>query len=181
MLFHRICYRRAVQNCKRCCAFVIIAISVLIITQADKYFSVMIEKLDLTLLAGKKIDSSLLLPMIHGNRSKILIDKCNHSQAFASDIRKCSPASLIKTYPWLNAAVFSLRSKSLMYCAIPKIASKTLISLMIYVYVRDIIDHFNDNWTNIDVNRTRPEQHINIPKLIEQLRKVREINKTIVF
>ena len=172
MLFHRICYRGAVQKCKQCCAFVIIGISFLIITQADEYFSVMNAKADLTLMAGEKIYSSLSVSIIHGNRSKILIDKCNYSQAFVPNIRKSTPASLIKTYPWLNAALFSLRSKSLMYCAIPKIASKTLISVMVYVYVRDIIDYFNESGTNIDVNRTQPEQLINIPKLIEQLQKV---------
>jgi hypothetical protein len=64
-----------------------------------------------------------------------------------------------------------------MYCAIPKIASKTLISLMIYVYVRDIIDYLKNNWTNIDVNRTRPEQFINIPKLINISKLIEQLHK----
>jgi hypothetical protein len=64
-----------------------------------------------------------------------------------------------------------------MYCAIPKIASKTLISLMIYVYVRDIIDYLKNNWTNIDVNRTRPEQLINIPKLINISKLIEQLHK----
>ncbi|CAF0814112.1 unnamed protein product [Adineta steineri] len=74
-------------------------------------------------------------------------------------------------YPWLNAALYPLQSQSLMYCAIPKIASKTLVSLMMYVFVRDIITHLDNNSTNINTKRIRPEQLIDIPKLINQLQK----------
>jgi hypothetical protein len=122
-------------------------------------------------------DSSLSVPMIYEDRSRTLNGKCNHLHTSVFDIKKFTPASLIKIYPWLNAALFPLRSKSLMYCAIPKIASKTLISLMIYVYVRDIIDYLKNNWTNIDVNRTRPEQFINIPKLINISKLIEQLHK----
>jgi hypothetical protein len=48
---------------------------------------------------------------------------------------------------------------------------------MIYVYVRDIIDYLKNNWTNIDVNRTRPEQLINIPKLINISKLIEQLHK----
>lgn len=117
-------------------------------------------------------DSSLFVPMAYKERSRTLSGQCNHSDTSVLDMIKYAPASLIRAYPWLNAALFPLQSKSLMYCAVPKIASKTLVSLIIYVYVRDIINYFNNNRANIDVNRTRIEQLIDIPKLTQQLRKV---------
>jgi hypothetical protein len=122
-------------------------------------------------------NSSVSVTMIYEDRSTTLDGKCNYSHKSVFDIEKYAPASLIKIYPWLHAALFPLRSKSLMYCAIPKIASKTLISLMIYVYVRDIIDYLKNNWTNIDVNRTRPEQFINIPKLINISKLIEQLHK----
>jgi hypothetical protein len=85
---------------------------------------------------------------------------------------RSTSGSLIKAYPWLNTALFPFRSKSFVYCAIPKVASKTLISIMLYVYVRDIIDNFNNNGTNTTANEIRREQLINIRELIQQLQKV---------
>ncbi|CAF4286104.1 unnamed protein product [Adineta steineri] len=75
-------------------------------------------------------------------------------------------------YPWLNTALYPLQSQSLMYCAVPKVASKTLVSLMMYVVVRDIITHLDNNSTNINIKKIRPEQLIDIPKLIDELQKV---------
>ncbi|CAF1091437.1 unnamed protein product [Adineta steineri] len=116
-------------------------------------------------------NSTLWMPMIYEHRSQILNSKCNDSYTLENSITNCSSASLIRKYPWLKAALFSLQSQSLMYCAIPKVASKTLISVIMYVHVRDIVTHLSNNSTNINIKKTRPEQLINIPKLINQLQK----------
>ncbi|CAF1491329.1 unnamed protein product, partial [Adineta steineri] len=116
-------------------------------------------------------NSNLLVPMIYEHRSKILNSKCNDLHTSENNLTNCSSASLVYTYPWLNAALFSLQSQSLMYCAIPKIASKTLISLMMYVHVRDIVTHLSNNPKNISLNGTRAEQFIDIPRLIAELQK----------
>lgn len=140
--------------------------------QSHEYLFIMNKKPDLLLVKRITIDFRLSIPMKNEIRSRTLSGNCDHSHKVVYDIRKQTPASLIRAHPSLDAALLPLQSNSLMYCAVPKIASKTLVSLMIYTYVRDIIDYPSNNLTNIDGNRTRAEQRINIPKLIEQLRKV---------
>jgi hypothetical protein len=181
MFLHFISYHGTLQNCKKYCAYVIILISFLVILQIHQYFFITKEKPDLISVIGIETDPSLLVSMIYADRSRTLSDKCNHSQASVFDTEKYAPASLIQAYPWLNSALFPIQSKSLMYCAIPKVASKTLVSLMMYVYVHDTIGYLNNNWTNMNVNRTQIEQLINIPKLVEQLRKVMPIHIMAVF
>ncbi|UJR29700.1 hypothetical protein I4U23_017248 [Adineta vaga] len=97
-------------------------------------------------------------------RSKILDNQCNQTNPMKYDLTKCSPNHLIRSYPWLHSALFPIQSQSLMYCAIPKIASKTLVSLMIYVYVRDTI-------RNLSIDQIETQKYINIPILLEELKK----------
>jgi len=59
-----------------------------------------------------------------------------------------------------------------MYCAVPKIATKAILTAMFYVHLRDISEHLNNNWTNVDVGIARTEQRLNISPLIYELRKV---------
>jgi hypothetical protein len=59
-----------------------------------------------------------------------------------------------------------------MYCAVPKVATKTLLTLMVYMHVRDIIENFNNNWRNIDAARAQMERSIDISTFIEDLRQV---------
>jgi hypothetical protein len=59
-----------------------------------------------------------------------------------------------------------------MYCAVPKVATKSLLTLMVYMHVRDIIENLNNNWKNIDAARARMEQTIDISTFIEDLRQV---------
>ncbi|CAF4738489.1 unnamed protein product, partial [Rotaria sp. Silwood2] len=67
----------------------------------------------------------------------------------------------------------------MMYCALPKIATKTLLSVMFYAHFRDVSNHINTNWANIDINITRTEQSANISLLVNELREDGiEISKT---
>jgi len=59
-----------------------------------------------------------------------------------------------------------------MYCSVPKVATKALRTAMHYVHLRDISEHLNNNWTNIDVATARLEQRINISAFIRELRNV---------
>lgn len=113
--------------------------------------------------------------MIYEDRSEVLMGQCKNANPFLFNMTTEMPNELVRHYPWLNAALFPLRSQSLMYCAIPKIASKTLVSIIMYVYVRVILNHLTGNLTDTPVNRTQAKQYINIVKLTEQLNKVREI------
>jgi len=90
----------------------------------------------------------------------------------ACDIHNYNGDSLLRQHPALKSITLLLQSHSLMYCAIPKVASKALLTVMIYVHLRDISEHLNKNWTNTDPATARTEQHMNISLLVEELRKV---------
>jgi hypothetical protein len=165
-------YHGTLRKCKKYCAHVVILISFSVIYQSYAFFLIINKKVDLLPVIAMESDSSLLVPIIYEDRSRTLNGKCNHSHTSVFDIVNHAPASLIRTYPWLNAAIFPLQSNSLMYCAVPKIASKTIISLLMYVYVRDNIDYLKDYLANTNVNKNQTKNLINISKLIEQLRKV---------
>ncbi|CAF0845197.1 unnamed protein product [Adineta steineri] len=66
-----------------------------------------------------------------------------------------------------------LKSRSLMYCPVPKVATKTLLTVMLYMHVNDIIDNLEHNWTNIDAGRAQVEKRINIGSYIHELRQYR--------
>lgn len=74
-------------------------------------------------------------------------------------------------YPWLKSALFPVEYESIMYCSVPKVASKTLISLVTYVYIRHIIHRLNQNQT---------KELIDATLFIQQLRILNPVeNKTI--
>ncbi|CAM4745084.1 unnamed protein product [Rotaria magnacalcarata] len=58
-----------------------------------------------------------------------------------------------------------------MYCPVPKVATKTLLTVMLYMHVRDISEHLDNNWTNVDAARARMEQMINISVFLQDLRQ----------
>jgi hypothetical protein len=59
-----------------------------------------------------------------------------------------------------------------MYCGVPKIATKAILTAMIYVHLRDINEHLNNNWTNIDRGIAQTEKRLSISPFINELRKV---------
>ena len=72
----------------------------------------------------------------------------------------------------INMISIVLQSSSLMYCPVPKIATKTLLNIMLYVHVRDLIHHVENNWTNVSTGRARIEKMINMSAFIEDLQFV---------
>ncbi|CAF1102422.1 unnamed protein product [Adineta steineri] len=64
-----------------------------------------------------------------------------------------------------------LKSRSLMYCPVPKVATKTLLTVMLYMHVNDIIDNLEHNWTNTDAGRAQVEKRINIGSYVHELRQ----------
>lgn len=69
-----------------------------------------------------------------------------------------------------------LQSHSLMYCPVPKIATKMLLNVMLFMHVRDMIEHLNNNWTNIEAHKAQIEKMIDVPKFIDDLRSVCSVN-----
>jgi hypothetical protein len=84
----------------------------------------------------------------------------------------CTGDSYVRIYPTLHWITLVLQSHSLMYCGVPKVATKALLTAMHYVHLRDISEHLINNWTNIDVAKARLQQRINISTFMEELRKV---------
>lgn len=85
---------------------------------------------------------------------------------FNNDTVNYSPQRLATSYPWLNTSIFLVESESLMYCSVPKVASKTFISVITYVYIRSIINQVNYNH-----RKDILDAHL----LIRELRTVRKI------
>ena len=168
-------YYRTVQRCMRYFIYGILLINFLVLIQIRQYFMIKGGKFDVSWIIVEETDSNSLLPCIHKNRSQLLNNKCIHLNRSVSAKKKPTFASLVKEFPWLRDSILSLQSHSLAYCAIPKIASKSFLTLMIYVYIRDAIDHVDANVTNIVVNKARVEQLLNIQKLHEGLRQVSDI------
>ena len=162
------------RKCKRCYACAIVVVAFVLILRTHESFLLTTNKTNVPVLIKMESKRSLSLAIIDEDRSETLRSQCNRSKQVQSDIRTYSPAALIKAYPWLNGALFPLLSRSLLYCAVPKVASKTLISLIIYVHVRDILESLKNDSTQIEFHADRPEQFVNVTKLIEQLRKVGE-------
>ncbi|CAF1480210.1 unnamed protein product [Adineta ricciae] len=158
----------SIEKCRRYYLFGVIFLSFFIVIQFHQTCSI------------RKFHS-YSIPIIHIEinlpdhqseiRSKSLDNQCNQNNSMKSDLTKSSSIHLTRVYPWLHAALFPIQSQSLMYCAIPKVASKTLVSLMIYVYVRDTIQNLTRNGTKPYIDQTQTQQYINIPRLIKELNK----------
>ena len=172
MFLEFIRYHGSLEHCKKYYAYVVILISFLIIFEFHGYFFIIHKKSDSQPVIKMENDSNVAVSVIYDGRSKILSSNCGRSGPSVVDITSYAPMNLINSYPWLAAALYPVESQSVMYCAVPKIASKTLVSLMMYVYIRDIIEHLSNNSTNTTINRHWVQQHINIPVLAAQLEKV---------
>jgi hypothetical protein len=147
------------RKCKRYYAYGLISLCFLFLLQPQDYFVIIINQ----------SDRPPLVQISSFSRSTGLTARCEQSNSSKVTIGSDTSRNRMRSHSALSSALFPVPSKSLLYCAVPKVASKTLISLVLYVYVRDVIDHLKNNQT---VNRTGAEQLINIPKLIDQLRKV---------
>lgn len=108
-----------------------------------------------TYTTSATIDLQSIVPIDHRNRLTMFYNKCRGlgEMPLNSGQMTTSPVELTKTRPWLDTTIFPVESESLMFCSIPKIASKTLISLITYVHVRNILKKSNNNFTEIHVNR----------------------------
>jgi hypothetical protein len=67
------------------------------------------------------------------NRTKFLRNKCGDDSE--PSIRALS--SIVPRSQMLNHLGFVLRSHSLFYCSVPKVATRTLLNFITYLHVRD--------------------------------------------
>jgi hypothetical protein len=110
--------------------------------------------------------------MVYESRLRTLNESCEDLYSSAYDIHKHTGVSLSRQHPLLHSVILLLESPSLMYCAVPKVATKALLTAMIYVHLSDMNEHLNNNCSNINSTKDRKAHHINIHSLIDELRKV---------
>ncbi|CAF4128577.1 unnamed protein product, partial [Adineta steineri] len=117
------------------------------------------KKIDYELSQAIKINSNLSISTIHNST---YFKKCPKDKPYRN--------IPIRSNELINMISFVLQSQSLMYCPVPKVATKTLLNVILYIHVRDLINNLNNNWTNIDNTKAKIERAINISKFIEELR-----------
>lgn len=169
----RLCRGRILRREKKYLACTVLFFSFVVVLLPHERFFVMANEIHSVLSMRMKRMTSSTSSFINEHRSQTMRHFCTYSKETTMNWRNSSVARLSKTHPSLNTALFSIPSQSLMFCAVPKIASKTLISLFIYVHVRDILQSQTNNSTDQILNRRRSTHFIHAGKLADQLRKVR--------
>ncbi len=157
--------------CKQYYAFALVLISLFIIFESYTGLSVVSRKLDLPPITLPETTPRSSVSNVYEHRLRELNENCDCSNS-TCDIHNDKSESVLRQHHALTWVTLLLPSHSLMYCAVPKIATKALLTVMLYVHLRDISEHLNNNWTNVDVGIAQTEQHLNISPFIDELRKV---------
>ena len=108
-------------------------------------------------------------------RSRVLTNGCDHTYSSIGDIHNHGTLKQLRANQGINLVAFLLRSRSLMYCAVPKMATKTVLSYMIYVYFLELSGYLNGSQTDTHTDRARRLQIAGITNLAKELRKVGHI------
>ncbi len=152
--------------------YTIALISLCIVFQYCTDFFLTNKKIDLQLTTTTEASSYSSISMVYQSWTNLSTENCNYSYFQACKKHSCPPGNSVHKNEFVNLITLVLRTRSLMYCAVPKVATKTLLTLMVYMHVRDIIENFNNNWRNIDAARAQMERSIDISTFIEDLRQV---------
>ena len=158
---------------KKYYAFTIALISLFIIFKYYTHLIPITTTVDVQLAKPTHTNTLSSTSTIHPNCSKISYENCDQLQSVPCTGRNCHSGNFMHKNQQINLISIVLQTHSLMYCPVPKVATKTLISAMLYMHIRDINDHLDTNWTNVDAGRARIEQTINTFGFIDDLRKVR--------
>ena len=165
-------FQAFVRLSKRYYAFTIALISLLFIFGYHPDLIPISTTVDVKLTKTTHTSTLLSTSAIHPYWPKIYNESCDQSHSVHCTRPNCPSVNLIHKNQLVNLISIVLRTHSLMYCPIPKVATKTVMSAVLYMHVRDINDHLDTNWTNVDAGRARFEQMIDIFGFIEDLRKV---------
>ncbi|CAF0765272.1 unnamed protein product [Adineta steineri] len=97
--------------------------------------------------------SSLSLPIVSIYRNRSIDDKC----ASMKRPSRQSLSNIIRNDKMLNYLGYVLRSHSLFYCSVPKVATRTLLTFMTYLHIRDdliplITNYSSSNIFNFNTN-----------------------------
>ncbi|CAF1479987.1 unnamed protein product, partial [Adineta steineri] len=94
-------------------------------------------KINLNLSINKTVNSNLSISTIDNST---YFKKCPKDKSFFDHIP-------VRSNELINMISLVLQSQSLMYCPVPKVATKTLLNVILYIHVRDLIKNLNNNWT----------------------------------
>ncbi len=160
-----------VRLCKQCYAFALVVIGLFIIFQSYVGLFLVSRKVELSPITLPETTPRSSVSNVYEHRRRELNESCDcpHSTCHIHIYRG---ESLLRLHPVLRSVTLLLPSHSLMYCAVPKIATKAILTAMIYVHLRDISEHLNNNWTNVHAGIAQTEKRLNISPLINELRKV---------
>lgn len=156
MLLNRMISRFKVRRSSKYVGLFLISLSCLTILEC-----IHSSRMNSLLIVDLNVNDSRI--SIYRNRSELITNQCDSSVSYSGE----SQMLLVK-YPWLNGAIYRIQSQSLIYCTIPKIASKTTISLLIYVYIRDLLQRLQNKSINVNDEICK---HIPISLLINQMKK----------
>lgn len=104
----------------------------------------------------------LLLRDIHQERARHLSERCKHSDT--SVRHRQSPSD--------SECFLTLRSHSLMYCAVAKIATTSLRPIIIYSHLQEIYNHITGNRIQEVFIGKKPEELVNVTSLVQTLEEV---------
>ena len=172
MFLHYFRFCGTFRNCKRYCAYGLLIITLVILFYCRECLFGSNGKLQLLWAVEFETNSRLLSSVNDEDRSATLSKECNRPHSPLCDQGEQRSSRIRRTYQSIDLVTFLLHSKSLMYCAVPKMATKTILSLLTYVYLRDISDHLENNPINFANDKTMRQQLIGVTKLVDQLKKV---------
>jgi hypothetical protein len=132
-------------------------------------------------ITTKQIRSDLSLSIIYQERLRALTDRCTHSRLAFDHNRNHTLFDFIRQDNPFNNFAFVLRSQSLVYCAVPKVATKTLLTIMFYAHLHEISNYLLNHSTQIDFTNVSTKRLVNMTALIEALQKVGRRNILIIF
>lgn len=158
------------QSHKKCYVSVIVLITLAFLLQVYTHQSFTNEKILLQLTEATETSSYLSETTTYQHQPSSVKENDNYSCAIVCGKQKYSTGRAPHKNELVNLISLILQSHTLIYCPVPKVATKTILTAMLYMHVHDIIEHLNHNWITIDATRTRTEQTTSIPAFIDDLR-----------
>lgn len=117
-------------------------------------------------------ESAVLSDSVYQHRSRLLNKQCHHLGLYPNVTYNLNTSNAAFQNDLTNFFILVLRRYSMIYCGVPKVATKTLLTIMFYAHLSDINDHLKNNWTNIDSDEAKMEQRLNFTILVQGIRSV---------
>ena len=151
------CYFDCFRLHKKYYAYTIVLMSLFIVFQFHTDSFLRNKKIKLQLIKATETVSHSSASTIYPYRPSIPNESYNQSHSAVCGRHHYSADNYVHKNELVNLISLVLQSRSLMYCPVPKVATNTFLTVILYMHVRDIIEHLDHNWTNIDAVKARTE------------------------